>query len=65
MSDSRRDKEYLLDILEATRRVIAYTDDITYSYPGINYDIVWTVARLELPSLVPRLEVLLRTLTNQ
>ena len=110
MSDSRRDRDYLDDIADAMRRILAYTNGLSYEgfladpktqdavirnlqvmgdaakklstslkqthplipwkemagtrdrivheYFGINYDIVWTVARDELSSLLPRIDAL-------
>lgn len=111
MSMPRRDKDYLNDICEAMRRIVAYAEGLSYEqflqdpktqdavirnlqvigeatkrvspslrtvhhdlpgremagmrdkivhdYFGINYDIVWMVARQELSSLLPRLEAIL------
>ena len=107
MSRKRRDKEYLADLVEAVRRIVAYTAGLTYEefledrktqdavlrnlqvmgeavkklsatvkqmhphlpwkpmpgmrdkvvhdYFGINYDIVWALAKEELPVLLPAL----------
>jgi uncharacterized protein with HEPN domain len=112
MSTPRRDRDYLDDLHEALRRVVAYTADLSYEeflhstktqdavirnlqvmgeaakklspglrrthahipwrqmagmrdrivheYFGINYDIVWTVAREEIPSLLPQLDAIRR-----
>jgi uncharacterized protein with HEPN domain len=35
-------------------------DRIVHEYFGINYDIVWTVAREEIPSLLPQLDAIRR-----
>jgi len=110
MSTQRRDKDYLADTLEAMRRIITYTIDLSYEafledtrtqdavlrniqvigeavkslsaqmrkahpdvpwkemagmrdkiihqYFGVNYDIVWTVAFQELPTLLPKIQAL-------
>jgi uncharacterized protein with HEPN domain len=110
MSDQRRDADFLDDIIEAMRRIVAYTDGmsyeqfladdkttdavmrnfqvlgeavkklsptvreahsdlpwremtgmrdrITHDYFGVNYDIVWAVARGQLPKLIPQIEEL-------
>jgi len=112
----RGDQEFITDCLEATRRAIAYTENIDYlnflvdtktqdalirtleilgeasknispdlknhflelpwksmanlrdklihHYFGVNLDIVWQVATVELPLLQPKLEAILLVLTN-
>lgn len=111
MSRLRRDSDYLGDLHEAVRRIIAYTAELSYEqflsdlktqdavirnlqvmgeaakklspavrrahpdmpwkqmagmrdrivheYFGVNYDIVWTVARDELPALFPQIAAIL------
>ena len=111
MSRLRRDSDYLADLHEAVRRIVAYTAELSYEqflsdlktqdavirnlqvmgeaakklsptvkrahpyvpwkqmagmrdrivheYFGVNYDIVWTVARDELPSLLPQIVAIL------
>jgi len=111
MSLERRDREYLSDVLEAMRRIIAYTcdlsreqfledrrtqdavirnievigeaakslsaalkakhpaipwkemasmrDKVIHHYFGINYDIVWNVAKKEIPNTVHQVESVL------
>jgi len=112
MSKPRRDNQYLADILEAIRRILDYTQDLTYdgflrspmiqdavlrnlqvvgeatnklsstlqaNYPdmpwqvmagmrdkivhdyfGIDYQVVWDVARGDLPQLMLQVETILR-----
>jgi len=43
------------------REMAGLRDKIVHDYFGINYDIVWTVARQELPALLPQIEALLET----
>ena len=38
------------------REIAGMRDKIVHEYFGINYDIVWTVASLEAPQLVPQIE---------
>ena len=35
-------------------------DKIVHDYFGINYDVVWTVSRQEVPTLLPKIEALMR-----
>lgn len=37
-------------------------DRVVHEYFGVNYDIVWTVARQELPQVLPQIESLLAQL---
>lgn len=39
-------------------------DKLIHHYFGINYEIVWTIARKELPGLLPQIEDILRKETE-
>ena len=41
------------------REIARMRDTIVHDYFGINYDIVWTVARQELSTVLPQIEALL------
>ena len=41
------------------REMAGMRDKIVHDYFGINYDVVWTVARQELSALLPQIEALL------
>lgn len=44
------------------KEVAGMRDKIVHRYFGINYDVVWTVCREELPTLLPQIEALLAEL---
>jgi len=50
-----RDRAYLLDILDAARLALSYTESI-HEYDDVDLSIVWNTVRNDLPPLISALQ---------